>query len=114
MKSLLIATMLAAQPAADLNEPIDWTEYCTFIGDAAHGFMQLHQGHVALSEVMGIIVNNTPPEDDPTGAMRALMRSIAMDAYSRTPMQTERNAERQRAEFRNQWELTCWETEGEQ
>lgn len=113
MKSLLIATMLATQPATDLNEPFNWTEYCTFIGDMAQGFMEANQRNIALSDVMGMIVETTPPEEDPEGALRRVMRSMAMDAYERAPMQTESNAERQRAQFRNMWELACWENEGE-
>lgn len=109
MKSLLIATMLATQPATDLNEGISWNEHCTNIGEAAEGSMRANQSGVPLSQVMGLIDEYFPSEDG-----RALHRSIALDAYSRTPMQTERNAERQRAEFRNQWELICWNAEGEQ
>ena len=106
MKTLLIAAMLATQPATDFNEGVNWIEVCANIGDTAEGVMQIHQAGVPLSQVMGLIDETFSSESE---SARRFYRSVAMDAYSRTPMQNERNAERQRAAFRNEWELICWE-----
>lgn len=108
MKTIILAAMLAAQPATDFNEENNWTEYCASIGDTAEAFMRSNQLGVPLSEMMGLIDQHATDADG-----RALFREILMEAYRQTPMQAERNATRQQSQFRNRWELMCWELEGE-
>lgn len=109
MKAIILAAIFAAQPATDFNEEQSWHEYCAEIGRLAEGTMEAHQLGRPLSAIMELIETNIPNE-----AGRVLYREITLDAYGQHAMQSERNAARQRAQFRNKWELICWEAEGEQ
>jgi len=110
LAALALAGSAAAitPPAGDFNQSQNQAEsLCPSIGELAGLIMETRQIGARMSELMAIM-----PSGDENAELRAVTRSMILAAYDSPRYYGDRARVEAVQEFRSEWELVCYQTEG--